>query len=129
MKTKLIVLMMLVFSAYLVSAQGIKVTPNTCIKVESGTTLDISGSGDLVLESDASPEASLIDYGNVTYTGGGEAKVERYLTESTNDYHDITPLTCQLSIMQAFYKETKSNKMLVLKATGNYIFTTKVFNR
>ena len=80
MKRKLTILLMTVFSVYLISAQETNVAPNTAIKVETGTTLDISG-GDLVLESDASGDASLLDYGNVTYSGGGEAKVQRYLTE------------------------------------------------
>lgn len=72
--------MMFVFASYLVSAQGTRVGPNTCIKVEPGTTLDISG-GNLVLESGASGDASLIDYGSIAYSGGGEANVQRYLTE------------------------------------------------
>lgn len=71
---------MLIFSGLLLFAQGLKVEPGTCIKVETGTTLDISGGGDLFLESDATGDASLIDLGSVSYTGGGEAKVERYLT-------------------------------------------------
>lgn len=72
-------MMMLIAAGSLLSAQGLKVEPGTCIKVETGTTLDISG-GDLYLESDATGDASLIDLGSVSYTGGGEAKVKRYLT-------------------------------------------------
>ncbi len=130
MKAKLIIVMMLVFSAYFVSAQGIQVEPNTCINVESETTLNISGGGNLVLESDDTGDASLIDIGSVTYTGGGEAKVQRYLTqgkwhlisapvsnalagmfpddylqyhaETTNDYHDVSSITYQLNIMQGY---------------------------
>ncbi len=74
-------MLMLIAAGSLVSAQGLKVESGTCIKVETGTTLDISGGGDLFLESDATGDASLIDLGSVTYTGGGKAKVERYLTE------------------------------------------------
>lgn len=72
--------MMLIAAGFLLSAQGLKVEPGTCIKVETGTTLDISGGGDLTLESDVSGDASLIDLGSVSFTGGGEANVERYLT-------------------------------------------------
>lgn len=72
--------MMLIAAGSLLSAQGLKVEPGSCIKVETGTTLNISGGGDLFLESDASGDASLIDLGSVSYTDGGEAKVERYLT-------------------------------------------------
>ena len=71
--------MMFVAVCFLLPAQGLKVEPGTSIKVETGTTLDISG-GDLVLKSAATGDASLIDFGNVSYTGGGQAKVERYLT-------------------------------------------------
>jgi len=116
-----LLIMMLIAAGSLLSAQGLKVEPGTCIKVESGTTLDISGGGDLFLESDAAGDASLIDLGSVSYTGGGEANVERYLTngkwhlisapvagavsgqfegdylqlhtESTNAYTDIATLT------------------------------------
>jgi len=68
------------YLAYFASAQEIRVWPNTSVTLESGATLDITA-GNLVLKSDASGDASLIDYGNITYSGGGEAKVERYLTE------------------------------------------------
>jgi len=112
--------MMFVAVSSLLPAQGLKVEPGTCIKVETGTTLDIS-SGDLFLESDAMGDASLLDPGSVSYTGGGQAKVERYLTngkwhlvsspvtgaqagmfdadflqfhtESTNAYTDVSSLT------------------------------------
>jgi hypothetical protein len=130
MKTKTTILsLMFLFSGYLVSAQEARVQPGTSIKVESGTTLDISG-GNLVIESDASGDASLIDYGSVTYSGGGEASVERYLTEGqwhlisspvsnavsgmflndflqrfsegSNDWSFISSTTLPLSIMQGF---------------------------
>ncbi len=118
-----------VFAYIFVSAQETRVEPNTNIKVETGTTLDISG-GDLVLKSDASGDASLIDYGAVTYSGGGQAKVQRYLTEGkwhlvsppvanavsgmfisdylqyhsedNNDWTDIIPINVGLNIMQGY---------------------------
>jgi hypothetical protein len=121
MKRKtLFLIMMFVAAGSLLSAQGLKVEPGTCIKLETGTTLDISG-GDLFLESDATGDASLIDLGSVNYSGGGQAMVERYFTqgkwhlvsspiigaqlgmfeedflqyhtESTNAYSDLTSLT------------------------------------
>lgn len=73
-------LVVLVFSVYLVSAQEIRVFPNTHITLNAGATLDISA-GNLVLLSDASGDASLIDYGNISYSGGGLVHVQRYLTE------------------------------------------------
>lgn len=72
--------MMFVLSFYLLPAQETRVGPNTYVTVESGATLDIT-SGNLVLTSDASGDASLIDFGSVTYSGGGEASVQRYLTQ------------------------------------------------
>jgi hypothetical protein len=121
---------MFVAAGSLLSAQGLKVEPGTCIKVETGTTLNISGGGNLFLESDATGDASLIDLGSVSYTEGGEARVERYLTngkwhmisspvseavsgmfkgnylqyhtESTNLYTDIIPVNTPLNIMQGY---------------------------
>jgi hypothetical protein len=49
--------------------------------------LHVSG-GDLVLESDATGDASLIDYGSLSYGTGSTAKVERYLTNS--DWHLVS---------------------------------------
>ncbi len=105
------------------AAQGMRVEAGTCLTVHSGTTLDISA-GDMIIESDASGDASLIELGTVSYTGGGEANVERYLTEgkwhlisspvasavsgmfvddylqyhseNTNGWTDITPLNTPL---------------------------------
>ncbi|MCF8370124.1 MAG: T9SS type A sorting domain-containing protein [Bacteroidales bacterium] len=60
-------------------SQGIGIEPNTNIMVLEGTTLDVA-EGYLVIKSDATGDASLLDYGTVTYSGGGEAKVDRFLT-------------------------------------------------
>ena len=73
-------IIILLFPGMRISAQGMIVSPGISIKVEVGTTLDLTG-GDLTLESDDTGDASLIDLGGVTYSGGGEANVERYLTQ------------------------------------------------
>ena len=129
MKKAYLILVMSLSMAYFVSAQETRVEPNTCLTVESGTTLDVSG-GDLIIESDATGDASLIDLGAVTYTGGGTANVERYLTEGkwhlvspsvsgtvsgmfTDDYlqyhsegsngwTDIVPLDTDINVMQGY---------------------------
>jgi len=110
-------------------AQGVVVTPKTCFTVETGTTADVQ-TGNLLLGSDASGDASLIDKGTVTYSGGGHAQVQRYLSEGqwhlisspvanataamfvddflqshsegTNAWTDITLPETNLAIMQAY---------------------------
>ncbi|MCD4746471.1 MAG: T9SS type A sorting domain-containing protein [Bacteroidales bacterium] len=111
--------------------QGIIVPPGTDVTVGISTTLDISiTGGNLTLQSDASDDASFIDYGSITYSGGGEAKVQRYITngqwhlisspvsnavsgmfhwdylqyhtELTNGWTDIIPLDIPLNIMQGY---------------------------
>jgi len=128
MKNKILTLNMLL-ATILAFAQATRIGPNTCIKVETNTTLDI-GSGNLVIESDEMGDASLIDLGTVSFSGGGEAIVQRYLTEgnwhlisspvgnafaemflddflqyhleSSNLYTDITSLSYQLRVMQGY---------------------------
>lgn len=121
--------MMIVFAWYYASAQGTRIEPGTGIRVETGSFLDI-GSGNLILESDATGDASLLDYGSVTYSGAGEAGIQRYLTqgrwhmisspvngavsemflsdylqnhtEPTNGWSDIAPVDVPLNIMQGY---------------------------
>jgi hypothetical protein len=130
MKRKTVFLIMMLFAmSSLLSAQGLRVEPGTCIKVESGTTLDITA-GNLILKSDATGDASLIDLGAVEYNSGGQANVQRYLTngkwhlvsspitnalsgmftgdylqthsELTNLYTDVNSLTYQLVPMKGY---------------------------
>jgi len=104
MKIKTVLLIvMFVATGSLLSAQGLKVEPGTCIKVETGTTLDISGGGDLYLESDATGDASLIDLGSVSYTGGGEANVERYSTKDAWHLISIPVSGLQAGIFEGDY--------------------------
>jgi len=94
MKTKLTILIMLVFSAYLVSAQETRLEANTCIKVESGTTLDIYDNNDLVLESDDTGDATIIALGSgvtsVTFGTGAKAIVQRYMPGAASAWHMIS---------------------------------------
>lgn len=129
-KSTLFLVFMLTLSGfYQAKPQGMLIHPGTCVKVESGTTLDLTG-GNLTVQSVASGDASLIDLGSVTYTGGGQARVERYLTqgkwhlisspvasavsgmflndylqyftESTNSWTDIPPVSTPLNVMEGF---------------------------
>ncbi len=88
MKSKLIILMMMfvVHSNYQAIAQEVRVEPNTKITIESGTTMDIS-TGNLVLESDASGDVSLIVLGEVEINNGGKTNAERYLPGSAQAWH------------------------------------------
>ncbi len=130
MKCKTVFLITMLFAAgSLLSAQGLRVEPGACIKIESGTTLDITA-GNLILESDDTGDASLIDLGVVEYNNGGKANVQRYLTngkwhlvsspitnalsgmftgdylqihsEVTNLYTDVNSLTYQLLPMKGY---------------------------
>lgn len=81
MKKNQLFLILLLFSAASILAQGVRIEPKTNIKIESGTTLKVDN-GDLFIESDASGDASLIDKGIIAYASG-ETKVQRYLSEGS----------------------------------------------
>jgi len=66
--------------------QGVKVLPKTNITVNAGTAFKMM-SGELQIMSDATGDASLIDFGTVSY-GNGTAKVQRYL--SSGKWHLIS---------------------------------------
>ncbi len=77
-----------------VRCQGIKALPRTNITVNTGTTLKVM-SGNMQIMSDATGDASLIDYGSVVY-GNGTGKVQRYLLNGK--WHDISsPVTNAVS--------------------------------
>jgi len=76
MKFMLVVPVLFALSSF---SQGLLVNPNTLVQVQSGTHLYIAN-GNLVLNSDANGDATLLDYGQLDYESG-HAKVERYLTQ------------------------------------------------
>ncbi|MDZ7775131.1 MAG: hypothetical protein U5L09_05700 [Bacteroidales bacterium] len=90
-------MMMLIATGFQLSAQGLKVEPGTCIKVETFTKLDIFGGGDLLLESDATGDATVIALGEVTL-GTGKAIVQRYLPGKASAWHMISPPVNSMSI-------------------------------
>ncbi|MBE0638813.1 MAG: T9SS type A sorting domain-containing protein [Bacteroidales bacterium] len=122
-------LLTFLFTGYQAKSQALLVHTGSSIKVENGTTLDIT-SGNLVLKSGATGDVSLIDLGAVTFSGGGHAEVERYLThgkwhlisspvasatasmfvgdylqyftESTNQFSDVVSIAAPLNIMQGY---------------------------
>ena len=86
-------LMMFVLSNYLVSAQGMRIAPGTNINVETGTTLKIS-SGNIILESNATGDATVIASGSITYESGCSAIVQRYMPGAIAAWHLISsPVT------------------------------------
>lgn len=56
------------------------VNPGTDVTIGTGTTLDIGGP-QLLLMDDFSSAPSLLQYGSLTFSGGGMAYVEQYLTK------------------------------------------------
>ncbi|MCD4684003.1 MAG: hypothetical protein K8R86_12030 [Bacteroidales bacterium] len=83
MKTKIIYVFVLAVLPMLLFAQGMKVQPGTKVTLNSGSTLKIINGGDLLLEDDNSSTPSFLQKGTVTFTGGGQAEVEQYLTKDT----------------------------------------------
>jgi hypothetical protein len=58
---------------------GIKVIPGTKVTLNQGSTLKITGGGNMLLQDDLSTAPSFLQRGTLTFSGGGEAEVEQYL--------------------------------------------------
>lgn len=89
MKTQTIFIMLLMANIGMF-AQGLIMTPDTRMTIKSGTQLNLSDDGNLVLQSDATGDASLLQQGTITFGGSGTAIVERYIaawTTSTDGWH------------------------------------------
>jgi hypothetical protein len=88
MKTKsIVVTTIFVFLLhFLTIAQEVRIEPNTKITIEPGTTMDIT-TGNLVLESDATGDVSLIVLGAVEINNSGKTYAERYLPGSAQAWH------------------------------------------
>ena len=67
---------------------GMTVSTGTDVTVETGTTLDIE-SGNLLLRDDLSSSPSFLEKGSLTFSGGGEAYIEQYL--SKDSWHIVSP--------------------------------------
>jgi hypothetical protein len=63
------------------------VSPGVDITVGPGVTLDVGGEK-LLLEDDYSHSPSLLQYGTVSFSGGGEAMIEQYL--QTDRWHMVS---------------------------------------
>ena len=92
MKTKkvisLIVSVFFLHMATISFGQGLKVSPGTNVILEAGTIVNIDGGGSFTLNDDLTYSPSLVERGNVTFTGGGDLKVEQYLEKG--EWHIIS---------------------------------------
>ncbi len=73
-------------SVNIIIAQEMRLEHSTCLKIESGSTVDISN-GDIVLESDSDGDASVVNFGTISFSGGGQAEIQRYQVGSTDNLH------------------------------------------
>lgn len=95
MRNKLIFLVMIfvVHLNYQAISQEVRIEPNTKITIESGTTMDIT-TGNLVLESDATGDVSLIVLGSVDINNNGKTNAQRYLPGDAQAWHYLgTPVS------------------------------------
>ncbi len=82
----ILVLFSFVLCPILIFSQEFLVKPGTKITVTTGITIDVAG-GNLLLQSDGTGDASFLQRGNITFSGGGEAKVERFISGWTDNLH------------------------------------------
>jgi hypothetical protein len=68
--------------------QGVKVKPGTNVTINTSTTLKVAGGGDLTLQDNQNYSPSLLEKGNLAFTGGGELNVQQYLEK--NEWHIIS---------------------------------------
>ena len=68
--------------------QGIKVKPGTNVVINTSTTLKVAGGDNLTLEDNQNFSPSLLEKGNLAFTGGGELDVQQYLEK--NEWHIIS---------------------------------------
>ena len=89
MKTKSIVfaaMFIFLFHFLSISQEEVRIEPNTKITIESGTTMDIT-TGNLVLESDATGDVSLIVLGSVEINNSGKTNAQHYMSGSAQAWH------------------------------------------
>jgi hypothetical protein len=68
--------------------QGLKVKPGTNVIIDGSTTLKVAGGDDLILEDNLTFSPSLLERGNLAFTGGGNLEVQQYLVE--DQYHIVS---------------------------------------
>ncbi len=91
MKSKILILILLFIAQinYLAIAQdGVQLEPSTTVTIEAGTKM-VMTTGDLLLKSNASGDASMIVKGEVILNNSGETKAQRYLPGIAQTWHMI----------------------------------------
>lgn len=104
MKTQLIFIMLILVNTGMF-AQGLIMTPNTKMTIESGTHLNLSVDHNLVLQSDATGDASLLQQGTINFAGSGTAIIKRYIefwSTSTDGWHLLSSPVASQSIQPNF---------------------------
>ena len=104
--TKLSLLIPLIAFAFIANAQGIIMENTAKITIENGTQIKVVNGGNLLLEADDSGTASLIDRNTsnqINYSGGGESKVELFLSEDNWHYVSSPVTDAQSSVFMNIY--------------------------
>ena len=84
----------LVLATQLSFGQGIKVKPGTNVIIGTSTTLKVAGGDNMTIQDDQAYSPSLLERGNLAFTGGGELDVQQYVEK--NQWHIISsPMTSQ----------------------------------
>jgi hypothetical protein len=68
--------------------QGVMVKPGTNIIIDGGTSLKVDDGDNLTLEDNLTFSPSLLERGNLSFTGGGNLEVQQYLVE--DQYHIVS---------------------------------------
>ncbi len=83
----LTILVFMLLQNYLAGQADMIVHPGTKVTIGTGTTLDVGGEK-LLLQDDFLNAPSFLQYGDLTFSGGGEAYVEQYLTKDV--WHTVS---------------------------------------
>ncbi len=68
--------------------QGVRVKPGTNVIIDGGTTLKVADGDNLTLEDNLTFSPSLLERGNLAFTGGGNLEVQQYLVK--DQYHIVS---------------------------------------
>lgn len=91
---KIFLILLIIAAGGELSAQtsvGVTVGVGTNVTIDAGTTMDVAN-GNFTVEVAENNRGSFLEIGNLTFSGGGEARMEQYLTK--DDWHAVaSPMT------------------------------------